>query len=154
MSENDKLDFLRFLEDYLNDARDGFQSANTALLALEKDFGRTELLDEIFRVFHTLKSSSIMLEFADIAELAHLTEDLLDLMRKNEVQVSQKGIDVLFEIADTLGIMIKERGENKGRQVADWTSKISNFRSRIAEFKGMAACPQTEPNREGIREKE
>ena len=70
MTENDKLDFLRFLDDYLNDARDGLQTANTALLALEKDFGRTELLDEIFRVFHTLKSSSIMLEFADIAELA------------------------------------------------------------------------------------
>lgn len=154
MTESDKLDFLRFLDDYLNDARDGLQAANTALLALEKDFGRTELLDEIFRVFHTLKSSSIMLEFADIAELAHLTEDLLDLMRKNEVQISQKGIDVLFEIADTLGIMIKERGENKGRRVADWTGKISNFRSLIAELKGMAASPQTQPKRDGIRENE
>jgi len=154
MTESNKLDFLRFLDDYLNDARDGLQAANTALLALEKDFGRTELLDEIFRVFHTLKSSSIMLEFADIAELAHLTEDLLDLMRKNEVQISQKGIDVLFEIADTLGIMIKERGENKGRQVADRTGKISNFRSLIAELKGMAACPRTQPKREGIRENE
>lgn len=151
MSENDNIDFLRFLEDYLTDAREGFQTVNNALLTLEKDFSRTELLDEAFRVFHTLKSSSIMLEFADIAELAHLTEDLLDLMRKNEVQVSQKGIDVLFEIADTLGIMIKERGENKGRQVADRTGKISNFRSLIAELKGMAACPQKQPNREGIR---
>lgn len=154
MSESDKLDFLRFLEDYLNDARDGLQAANTALLALEKDFSRTELLDEIFRVFHTLKSSSIMLEFSDTAELAHLTEDLLDLMRKNEVRISQKGIDVLFEIADTLGIMIKERGENKGRQVADRTGKISNFRSLIAELKGIAARPQTQPKREGIRENE
>ena len=154
MSESDKIDFLRFLEDYLNDAMEGFQTVNNALLTLEKDFSRTELLDEAFRVFHTLKSSSIMLEFADIAELAHLTEDLLDLMRKNEVQVSQKGIDVLFEIADTLGIMIKERGENKGRQVADRTGKISNFRSLIAELKGMAACPQKQPNREGIRENE
>ncbi len=154
MSENDKLDFLRFLDDYLNDARDGLQTANTALLALEKDFSRTELLDEIFRVFHTLKSSSIMLGFSDIAGLAHLTEDLLDLTRKNEVQVSQKGIDVLFEIADTIGIMIKERGENKGRQVADRTDKISNFRSLIAELKGIAARLQTQPNWEGIGENE
>lgn len=154
MSESDKLDFLRFLEDYLNNARDGFQSANTALLALEKDFSRTDLLDEVFRVFHTMKSASIMLEFADIAELAHLTEDLLDLMRKNEVRVSQKGIDVLFEIADTLGIMIKERSENKGRQVADWTGKISDFRSRIAELKGMAATSRTQPQGEEVRENE
>lgn len=154
MPESDKVDFLRFLEDYLNDAREGFQSVNNALLVLEKDFSRTDLLDEVFRVFHTMKSSSIMLEFADIAELAHLTEDLLDLMRKNEVLVSQKGIDVLFEIADTLGIMIKERGENKGRQVAGWTGKISNFRSRIAELKGMAATSRTQPQSKEIRENE
>ena len=154
MSESDKLDFLRFLEDYLTDAREGFQSVNNALLILEKDFGRTDLLDEVFRVFHTMKSASIMLEFADIAELAHLTEDLLDLMRKNEVRVSQKGIDVLFEIADTLGIMIKERSENKGRQVADWTGKISDFRSLIAELKGMAATSRTQPQGEKVRENE
>ena len=154
MSESDKVDFLRFLEDYVNDAREGFQEANTALLALEKDFSRTGLLDGIFRIFHTMKSASIMLEFADITELAHLAEDLLDLMRKNEVRVSQKGIDLLFESADTLGGMITERSENKGRQVADWTDKISDLRSRIAELKGMTTPPPTQPQGGGASDNE
>ncbi|HHT9110111.1 MAG TPA: chemotaxis protein CheA [Candidatus Brocadiaceae bacterium] len=135
MSEKDKIDFLRFLGDYLADAREGFQSVNTALLALEKDFSRTELLDEIFRVFHTMKSSSIMLEFADIADLAHLTEDLLDLMRKNTIQVSQKSIDIIFELADTLELMVKERAEKKGASGADWGAKVSEFRVKIEELK-------------------
>ncbi|MFO0793661.1 MAG: chemotaxis protein CheA [Candidatus Brocadiaceae bacterium] len=143
MSESDKLDFLRFLGDYLNDTMDGFQIANKALLALEKDYGRRELLDEIFRVFHTMKSSSIMLEFTDIANLAHLTEDLLDLMRKNTIQVSQESIDIVFELADTLAFMVKERAEKKGASGADWGAKASEFRARIEELKS-SAPPETD----------
>ncbi len=149
MSESDKLDFLRFLGDYLTDAREGFQSVNTSLLALEKDFSRTDLLDEVFRVFHTMKSSSIMLEFADVAELAHLAEDLLDLMRKNEAPVTQEGIDILFEIADTLGMMIKERSEKKGASGTDWGVRISGFRNRIDGLKGGTAPALNQSNKEG-----
>lgn len=150
MSESDKLDFLRFLGDYLTDAREGFQSINKALLILEKDFNRTELLDEVFRVFHTMKSSSIMLEFTDIAELAHIAEDLLDLMRKNEVQVTQKAIDILFEIADTLRMMVKERSEKKGTSGTDWSVRISDFRNRIAGLKGNVTSSLNQPNKEGV----
>ncbi|HHT9138466.1 MAG TPA: chemotaxis protein CheA [Candidatus Wunengus sp. YC60] len=142
MAEKDTIDFLRFLGDYLTDARDGFQIANKALLALEKDFSRTELLDEIFRVFHTMKSSSIMLAFSDIADLAHLTEDLLDLMRKNTIQVSQKSIDIIFELADTLELMVKERAVKKGASGSDWSAKVSEFRTKIEELKGKT-LPET-----------
>ena len=145
MSESDKLDFLRFLGDYLTDVREGFQSVNNALLILEKDFGRTDLLDEVFRVFHTMKSSSIMLEFTDIAELAHIAEDLLDLMRKNEVQVTQEGIDILFEIADTLGTMVTARSEKKGASGTDWSSGILDFRNRIAGLKDNNTSAPTQP---------
>jgi len=79
MPDKDKIDLSMFLDDYLNDAKEGFQRINSALLALEKDHSQTEQLDEIFRAIHTLKSSSTMLEFSDIAELAHTCEDLLDL---------------------------------------------------------------------------
>ena len=149
MADKDTIDFLRFLGDYLTDAREGFQTANTALLALEKDYSRTELLDEIFRVFHTMKSSSIMLEFSDIAELAHIAEDLLDFMRKKEVPITQKSIDILFEITDTLGMMVRERAEKKGRSDTDWSAKISDFRSRIAKSKGETIPALTQRNSEG-----
>jgi len=113
MSDKDKIDLSMFLDDYLNDAKEGFQRINSALLALEKDHSQTEQLDEIFRAIHTLKSSSTMLEFSDIAELAHTCEDLLDRLRKHEVAVSGETIDVLFEVTDTLEKMVQERAEGK-----------------------------------------
>jgi two-component system chemotaxis sensor kinase CheA len=82
MSDQDKLDISIFIKYYLDDCREGFQAINDALLALEKDQGQIEKLDEIYRRFHPLKSSSVMLEFEDVAELTHAGEDLLDYLRK------------------------------------------------------------------------
>ncbi len=113
MPDKDRIDLSMFLDDYLNDAKEGFQRINNALLALEKDHSQTERLDDIFRAMHTLKSSSTMLEFSDIAELVHTCEDLLDRLRKHEVAVSGETIDVLFEVTDTLEKMVQERAEGK-----------------------------------------
>ncbi len=41
MSDKDKIDLSMFLDDYLNDAKEGFQRINSALLALEKDHSQT-----------------------------------------------------------------------------------------------------------------
>jgi len=117
MPDKDKIDLSMFLDDYLNDTKEGFQRINSALLALEKDHSQTEQLDEIFRAIHTLKSSSTMLEFSDIAELAHTCEDLLDRLRKHEVPVTGETIDVLFEVTDTLEKMVQERAEGKSSSV-------------------------------------
>jgi len=54
-----------------------------------------------------------MLEFSDIAELAHTCEDLLDRLRKHEVLVTEETIDALFEVTDTLEKMVQERAEGK-----------------------------------------
>jgi len=117
----DKIDLSMFLDEYLNDAKAGFQKVNSNLLALEKDHSQIERLDEIFRVFHTLKSSSTMLEFLDIAKLAHISEDLLDRMRKSEVPVTQETIDLLFEVIDTLEAMVKGRAKGKSESIESQT---------------------------------
>ena len=114
MSDKDKIDFFMFLDNYLEDAKEGFQAINSALLALEKDHSQTERFDEIFRTVHTLKSSSTMLEFSNIAELAHMSEDFLDRLRRNELPVTQEAIDLLFEIVDTLETMVRERASQAG----------------------------------------
>ena len=113
MSDKDKIDLTMFLADYLSDAKEGFQRINSALLVLEKDYSQTEQLNEIFRAVHTLKSSSTMLEFSDIAELAHTGEDLLDQLRKHEVSITAEAIDALFEVTDTLEKMVQQRTGGK-----------------------------------------
>jgi len=131
MPDKDKLDVSMFINDYLADCREGFQAINKSLLALEKAPGQTEHLDEIFRHVHTLKSSSAMLEFSDVAELAHSCEDLMDRLRKNELTVTQDTIDVLFEITDKLEMMVKEHAEGRhgGAGFKDIARKIEKMSS-------------------------
>src|SRR5712691_10754440 len=100
MADKDLPDLSIFLNDYLNDAQESFQVANRALLALEKDPTQTERLNEVFRAVHTLKSSSAMLEFAHIADLAHYCEDILDRIRSNEFPLNQNALDILLEAVD------------------------------------------------------
>lgn len=116
MADKSHLDLSMFLNDYLNDARDDFQAANRALLALEKDPSQTELLNEIFRAVHTLKSSSAMLDFTSIADLAHLTEDLLDRIRSKELPLNQSAVDFLLEIIDTLESLVSRRAKGEGEK--------------------------------------
>jgi two-component system chemotaxis sensor kinase CheA len=133
MPDEDRIDFSIFLNDYLNDAKEGFQTINSALLALEKDHSQIEHLDEIFRVVHTLKSSSTMLEFSSIAELAHISEDFLDRLRKKELPVTQQTIDLLFEIVDTLEAMVREPNSEFGIRIAELESAMRNPQSAIKD---------------------
>ena len=109
MSDIEKLDLSMFTEEYLSDAKEGFQEANNALLALEKDYTRTEHLDNVLRTFHTLKSSSNMLNFLDVSGFSHQCEDFMDRLRKREIPINKDTVDFLFEITDTLEAMVKER---------------------------------------------
>lgn len=129
MDDKDKLDLRMFLKDYLNDARKGFQEAFSALLEIEKDHSRTELLDDIFRPMHTLKSSSTMIEFMEIAETAHIVEDLLDCMKKGETPVTKETVNILFDAVETLEDMVGTREKGKGRTV--------DYQAIVGKIKGL-----------------
>jgi len=132
----DRIDLKIFLGEYLSDVREGLQAINTALLALEKDHSLIAPLDEIFREFHTIKSSSAMLEFSEIAEMAHFTENLIDRLRKRELAVTKEGIDILFEIVDTFEKMINDRVEKKNIEEISRVSavRMETLKHKIGSF--------------------
>jgi len=65
-------------------------------------------VDQFFRLFHTIKSSCAMLDFKNMEEVAHTSEDLLDLARKGTLQLTEKMIDALLEAVDALKGQLKE----------------------------------------------
>lgn len=140
------MDFSQFLGSYLEDAKYGFQAVNRALLALEREPGRMDLYDEIFRAFHSLKSSSMMLEFSDIADLAHAAEGFLDLLRKSAAAITPEAVAVLFETADTLEAMVRERSGNKSKARPDFGARIAELKERMTPHgKTSVASPEIQP---------
>lgn len=147
MAEDGKLDLSIFLKDYCSDAKEYLKDANDALLALEKDHSNVEAnvekLNEIFRSFHSLKSSSTMLEFTAIADFAHLCEEPIDRMRKNMLPITQEVIDVIFEAIDTQGAMVKQRCEQKGDDF-DPAAAAEKVKRLISEEAGKEASVKQE----------
>ncbi|GAA0133792.1 chemotaxis protein CheA [Paenibacillus sp. YSY-4.3] len=52
-----------------------------------KDYG-LGVVNEIFRIMHTIKGSSTMMEFHNISTLAHVTEDLFSFIRERQLQLA------------------------------------------------------------------
>ena len=92
--------------DFIAEAAEHLESAEAGLLALETKPGDKEVINQIFRGFHTIKGMAGFLNLADIGSLAHSAENLLDLVRKDKLVLTEEITNVIFESIDMLKKMI------------------------------------------------
>ncbi|WP_138420715.1 chemotaxis protein CheA [Aquibacillus sediminis] len=110
------MDTNQYVEVFLDESRDHLQAVNDHLLKLEKQPQEMSLVAEIFRSAHTLKGMAATMGYEEIASLTHKMENVLDLIRNNELQVTTEVIDVTFEAVEALEEMvasIAEGGDGK-----------------------------------------
>ena len=104
MSEDDDGNGIR--DEFVAEAQEIIESLSRDLLLL--DHGQKQgnpdpdLINAVFRGVHTLKGIAGMFGFADLGEIAHVLEDLLDQLRLGKVDLSQEVLDVLFEGVEVL----------------------------------------------------
>jgi two-component system chemotaxis sensor kinase CheA len=67
---------------------------------------RPELINKIFREVHSLKGLAGMLGFAEISELSHNLEDMLDRLRMGKIAINKVLLDVLYDSVDSLNRLI------------------------------------------------
>ena len=67
---------------------------------------RPELINKIFREVHSLKGLAGMLGFAEISELSHNLEDMLDRLRMGKVEINKTLLDVLYDSVDGLNRLV------------------------------------------------
>ncbi len=92
----------QYLDIFIEEANEHLQSMNESLLSLEKSTEDISLLNEIFRVSHTLKGMAATMGFNKMADLTHKMEDLLHEIRSNRIIINTNIVDLLFECFDLL----------------------------------------------------
>ncbi len=102
--------FLDELDEKIEILDDGF-------LTLERDGENPETIQEIFRAAHTIKGSSGVMGFEQMASLTHEMENLFSLLRDGQVKISTEMVDVLFEALDTLKMMRDVLTNEKDQEV-------------------------------------
>jgi len=132
------IDDARLRKAFLEEAEELCQKLGDSLLALETDRRNTELVNEVFRLTHSLKSESALMGFAALSELAHRMEDVLGSVREGRLSLEKPVMDGIFAGSDMIAEMMA--AISKGGSDADFnTSSILQELSRAAGGNGAAA---------------
>src|SRR6218665_1050596 len=89
------------------------------LLELDLRSANDEELNGIFRCAHSIKGGSATFGFADVAELTHQMESLLDRLRRHEGQAVAQMVDGLLESADAARhLLARHQAGGQGQAVS------------------------------------
>ena len=141
-------------------ADDGAQALDAMEMALEAlqagDGDQAEHIGALFRAVHTFKGNSRVLGLSTVESRAHLSEDLIGLVRDEGAELTEEIIDVLIESGDILRGMLDETAVSRA-DVAPEPSEhlMDRLRAVIAVCKGeepSAAAASDAPAEEKAKE--
>jgi len=139
------------LQDFLTEASDLLSGVDNKLVDLEKRPDDKELLNEIFRGFHTIKGGAGFLNATEMVKLCHRTENLFDKLRNGELTLDPGIMDVIMASTGVVRDMFGELGQSKQPSPAD-TSLLNALDDMLEGRKAppvavaakAPAAPQTE----------
>ncbi|NLY76978.1 MAG: chemotaxis protein CheA [Tissierellia bacterium] len=126
------LDMNQYMNLFIEEVNEHLQNMNDILLELEKDTTNTSLINELFRVAHTLKGMSGTMGFVNMADLTHEMENVLDEVRNNRIKLNESIVDILFECFDVLDENISYIIENKKEMDSSNKELIDRLRSIVS----------------------
>ena len=96
---------------FIEEAREHLQTLNQTLVDFEENPKNADALAQIFRAAHTLKGMAAAMNYDKIQKLSHKTEDTLDLVRNNQLEVSTDLVNLVFDCFDGLEKMVEDIAE-------------------------------------------
>jgi len=115
--------------DFITEAKEHLDTIEPSIISLEENPRDKDIINAIFRPFHTIKGVSGFLGLDDINRLSHAAENMLDAARDNKFYMDKRAIDVILEVVDCLRAMIDDLAEETGHRfpVDDLIKKIETI---------------------------
>ena len=125
------MEMSQYLDMFIEESREHIQAINQNLLELEKDSSNKNTINEIFRSAHTLKGMAATMGFEDMASLTHEMENVLGLVRNDNLSASTDLMDIIFRSVDILeGILFSIIDGGDGHH--DVTHVIKELRAALS----------------------
>ena len=125
------IDLSQFFQVFFEEAGENLQTMEQMLLELDVTAADDEELNAIFRCAHSVKGGAATFGFADVAELTHQMEALLDKLRRHELSPTTQMVDVLLAAGDALKALLA-RHQGTGDAVPDTTELLSTIKTLCA----------------------
>lgn len=122
------------LQDFLVEAGEILEQLSEQLVELESRPDDADLLNAIFRGFHTVKGGAGFLQLNELVECCHIAENVFDILRKGERRVDAELMDVVLEALDTVNSMFGQVRERTDITAA--TPELLAALARLAEPAG------------------
>ncbi len=90
------------LQDFLVEASDLVDQLNDQLADLEKSPTDSDLLNAVFRGFHTIKGGAGFLAITPLIEVCHRAENVFDKIRNGDVEYDAVAVDVILRAFDVI----------------------------------------------------
>lgn len=131
------------LQDFLVEAGEILESLSEQLVELEQRPDDKDLLNAIFRGFHTVKGGAGFLSLDNMVKVCHITENLFDMLRRGERQATPDVMDVVLQSLDTVNDMFAEL--QSGEQPSPADPNLLAQLDAIVKGAAVASEPVAEP---------
>jgi len=107
------------LQDFLVEAGEILEQLSEQLVDLEGQPDNAELLNAIFRGFHTVKGGAGFLQLHTLVDCCHVTENLFDILRTGQRRVTPDLMDVVLQVLDAVNTMFEQLKAREDLSPAD-----------------------------------
>ena len=109
-------DDLEILSDFVSESTENIESIEINLVELEADPTNKEIINDIFRPFHTIKGVSAFLDLKKMNKLAHVTETFLDRARNKEFLINDVATDAILTSVDIMKTLLQRTSDGISRK--------------------------------------
>jgi two-component system, chemotaxis family, sensor kinase CheA len=107
------------LQDFLVEAGEILELLSEQLVALENNPDDTDLLNAIFRGFHTVKGGAGFLSLNPMVAVCHEAENTFDLLRTGKRSVNAELMDIILQAVDAINIMFSQTQQGEAQDPVD-----------------------------------
>lgn len=95
-----------FRKKFLEEATEHCNELECNLLNLENDRGNKPLIEKVFRSMHSLKGGGAMFGFLRVSELTHHLENVYDLVRSGQMEITPDLLTFTLKVVDHLRYLL------------------------------------------------
>src|SRR5215210_2144871 len=125
------------LREFLTETSESLDTVDNQLVRFEQDPNNAKILDNIFRLVHTIKGTCGFLGLPRLEHVAHASENVLGKFRDGELQVSPQAVSAILESLDTIKLILSVLEATEAEPPGDDSGLIARLNA-IAEGRDVA----------------
>src|SRR5579863_3357371 len=117
------------ITEYLAECREHLATIENDLLAMEQAGAAIDeqLVNRVFRAAHSIKGGAGFFDLHQIRELAHRTENVLDLVRSSQMTPDSEMVSILLLAFDKLRTLLDTYRESNESDISEFTAALTRL---------------------------